>query len=76
MTLDDVLEELAATRRRLATVLRRRTDNRAPTAYAWLAAGKPLRAVEGLRDLDDALRLARQWAFDNGAPWPPRQETA
>lgn len=76
MTLLDALEELAATRARLHGLQRRRiaatVDNRAPTAYAWLAAGKPLRAVEGLRDLDHALSLARQWASRSGAPWPPQ----
>lgn len=79
MTLDDVLEELAATRARLHGLqrqrgekARRRDRDRGRSAYAWLAAGEPLRAIRGLRDLDHALSLARQWASRSGAPWPPQ----
>ena len=75
MSLDDVLEELAATRARMHGLQRRRTrsrdSDRGRSAYAWLAAGQPLRAIRGLRDLDHALSLARQWASRNGAAWPP-----
>ena len=76
MTLDDVLEELAATRARLRGLQRRRavaSDARAPAAYAWLLAGRPLQAVQalGMRDLDQAIAVARRWATENGAAWPP-----
>jgi hypothetical protein len=76
VTLDDVLEELAATRARLHGLQRRRavaSDARAPAAYAWLLAGRPLQAVQGLgmRDLDHAIAVARRWATENGAAWPP-----
>ncbi len=75
MSLDDVLEELAATRARMCGLQRRRNRardrDRGKSAYAWLAAGQPLRAIRGLRDLDHALALARQGASRNGAAWPP-----